>query len=98
MWVSKEVWQDHCKRLNDLERWKTQHEVDVMDGRNFTVYSMTESEMIYHNSGHSYESYKSQRIAVKDVVNRILAHLGLQLEYVGGKPAAVEVQKVKKAA
>lgn len=98
MWVSRDKWEALTKRVHELEQWKTRHEVDVGDGRNFTVYSPTKTEYVYTNYGHSYERRASQQISVKDVISRVLERLGVELVYVEGKPACVAVEKAKKAA
>lgn len=81
------------KRIAELEQWKARHESDVVQERNFVVYDQAALRS-YQSAGiWNYQHVPQMQIAVKDAINKILAHLGLELTYVAGTPASVAMQK-----
>jgi hypothetical protein len=97
MWISGKEYERITDKLKKLEDRLQAFESDVVQCRNFTVYSKEQKEWVVGYGGGWY-SPASQQIAVKDVVSRILDKLGIELIYVAGKPAAVEMQPSQSAA
>lgn len=85
MWISKEEMDKIEKRLKALEDRKPIDE----DCINFTVYKET-----LHWP--SYGWPPRQVVSVKDAINKILSHLGMELKYVEGVPTTVQLQKLKR--
>jgi hypothetical protein len=84
MWVNKYQWNRVMERLEALERWKSYHEGDGQ----IIVYQ-PEATQLWHLSM-SY-SPPHAKIAVADVVRRILDHLGIKLRYEKGNPERVAI-------
>mgnify|MGYP001580587119 CR=1 FL=1 len=97
MWVDKDEWNAMNKRITDLEAWKSSHGeiVSAVESR-ITVYS---DQQEYVFDVHSYLGgmrYKQRDISIKELVLRILRHLGMELVYIEGKPTTIEMQKSKR--
>lgn len=95
MFGSKKI-EELEKRLHELEGRFERHQSDVATCRNFEVHSDTEKEWVSSFGMGHYQVPKSQRIAIKDVVQKILDHLGMRLVYIEGKPTTVDMQKKSK--
>ena len=95
MWVRKEEWNRMKERVADLE--KKIPKTDSFEPLNFTVYDQ-ETLSKWRSAGlYSYHTeIPQQQVSVKDAIQRILSHLGLELSYVKGTPAAVVLQKQKR--
>jgi hypothetical protein len=102
MWVSKGKWDAMTKRLDDLER-RVGH---ASNEHYFTVYKKVVREKndegtfvdqggYYYWMGGGCPLPPSKSIPVKDVIESILKKLGMELVYVNGEPARVEIKKAK---
>ena len=94
MWISRKKWDALNKRLDDLE--KKIPGAPSSEQLTFTVYDET-MRKLYASAG-IYDWYRlvpHQEVSVKDAIERILTHLGIELTYVAGTPATVVMQKVK---
>jgi hypothetical protein len=92
MWINRKEWRDLKAEVAELRR---QHESHVVDVCNFIVYDPVALKQ-RRDFGDFYSPIPKQRIAVRTVVERILDKLGMELVYVEGQPARVNVQaKVK---
>ena len=100
MWISDKKFKELAERLHQLEQWKSRHEADVRDGRNFTVYDEAAlKQRLEYASFYPmvYYAIPQQDISVKEVVLKIIAKLGMEIVYVEGTPAKAEMQKKKAA-
>ena len=83
MWVSRREFdslRDRVKKIEDSTRYD--------DPNYITVYNLVPGGWPY---GYP---IPSQRIAVKDLIMRVLNHLGMGLKYREGQPAGVDLAKV----
>jgi hypothetical protein len=86
MWGSDDKWQDLERRVSDLE----QRLVRDADNLQFTVFEDGEygERLLY--------PIRRKSIPVREVVRRILAHLGMKLKYTAGTEEFVDfVRKPK---
>ena len=88
MWVSKAEWQRMKERVKELESRASQ----ATSYAHFTIYQKSDITTFYPYSG----SLDSQYISVKDVIEKILDKLGMELTYVSGEPKRVEMTKKAK--
>ena len=98
MWVSRKELNELKKQVEELNRKHESHVVDVANCRNFTVYEpkALADRQRYYTPFYPSSPLPQQSIAVKDVVDRILKHLCMELVYVEGQPAHVDVTKKSK--
>ena len=96
MWINRSKWEAINKRLDDLE--KKIPGTPYSEPLTFTVYDETVRKS-YASAGICdwYRMVPKQEITVKDAIERILKHLGVELTYVAGTPATVVMQKKGKA-
>ena len=80
MWVSKAEYEELRKRVVALER---------------QAHASTEMFTVYGEQ-YPYSSTSSCQIAVQTVVQYILNHLGLKLQYVPGIPTRADIVKQEK--
>ena len=105
MWVSKAQWDRLNKRLNELESFQR----DARHFRYFTVYQgspfppepippepITDNKVWYWRNVCPYNDGPSQEIGVKDVLEHVLRHLGIRLNYDAGQPARVKIDLPEK--
>lgn len=105
MWVSKKKMDRIEKRLDELESFKRDsvywRYFDVYDPEVLARQAASQKAMsnawIMYESAYPLSSACKQEISVKDVLERVLKHIGLELVYVRGNPTKVEVAKTKKA-
>lgn len=88
MWVSRAAWSTLMERVEKLE---TAAKYDT--SKEFVVYDPEQVKAAMHYSMGIYGGMNldHQKISVKDVVQRILTHLGMELQYVKGQPARIDV-------
>lgn len=88
MWISRKEFYALKRRIDDLEiAAKTDQ------SKEFTIYDHDQMRMrLDLGMGIYGMPLESQKITVKDVVQRVLDHLGIRLEYVKGTPAKIEVK------
>lgn len=88
MFIRRKEFDALVARVETLER-----SAKYDDSREFTVYEPVTSPIQYQYL----ELMNKQKISVKSAIERIMAHLGLEMKYVAGTPAKVEFVKEKKA-
>ena len=99
MWVSSKEFRELKQQVDELKRSHDRLVTDIVEGRNFTVYEpkALERRRNYSTFFDCYSPIPEQRISLKDVVQHILDKLGIELVYVEGTPAKVDMQKKPKA-
>ena len=94
MWVSRKEWDKLQERLRIVE----QGGATVGGSDVFTVYDQETVDAAMRCGGFMYPWHMADKqiVTVKEAVEKILAHLGLQLTYVKGTPTTTALEKVKK--
>ena len=78
MWVSRAKWNSLVERLERLEA------IDRYDPPySITVYDVSQAQYMF--------PMPSERVKLKDLVQRIMTHLGLGLKYRGGVPGGADL-------
>ncbi len=75
MWVSRDEWNNMKERIAALERRPTSPAITVYD---------------YEQSGYGYP-IDNQQITHERVLKSIMSKLGMELKYVRGQPARIDV-------
>ena len=83
MWISKAKLEAMEKRLADLERWQR------YEGQ-FTVYQRT------HYPLNHWRDTPNQKVSLMSAIYLIMAHLGMEFQYIEGKPAEVKMTEIGK--
>lgn len=101
MWISRKRFDALEKRIVELETFRRDtvyyRYIDVYDSE--ALKRAQEQAKTYAGMGYwsaiPFHGAK-ESISVKDVVEKILAHIGLELAYVKGEPAKIEMKKKPK--
>ena len=99
MWISRKEFDALKDEVASLKRLHEAHVRDVVEDRNFRVYEprALRLSMSYPSSLYNLNSIPEQSMSLKTVVERILDKLGMELVYVEGRPASIDMQKKPKA-
>lgn len=88
MWISREKFEALERRIKSLEL--------SQENSLFTVYEPKALERARMVGVYGFGHIKQERLNCKSVIQKILAHLGMEIEYTEGTPDVVELKKVKK--
>lgn len=87
MWISRTRFDALEKRIRDLEIER--------ECSGFTFYDEARLNSYRMAGIWDYSGVPQQKLSVKQVIERILSHVGMEMKYVEGTPATVAVNKVK---
>ena len=87
MWISRKEWEAMEKKVSELEKRHLRHELDFVNCRNIWVRQKTE---VY------FSEPTEKPVSLKDVVEKLLDHFGLELTYVIGTSDRIDINKAPK--
>lgn len=97
MWVSRKEFDKLKDELDAVKREFDSHRKDVVLERNFSVDDGCLRWVFYGPGSNLHQQPGRQDISLKRVVEKIMAHLGMELKYIEGHPACVDLTKKPKA-
>ena len=95
MWINKEKWDALNQRIDDLEKKIS----GAPSSEPFTLKIYDDAMRKSYASVGIWDWWRTvphQEITLKDAIQRILTHLGIEFTYVAGTPASVVMQKTKR--